>query len=286
LLGWLNAGVPGAGYMATGEVGKGLFQLGYETGSFVGGLELSNGSAFSLDGLVSSTPPRGTGARRTTVSYAREFSGDILQEFGLKSHMVNTYLLYRSAAQKEGADMSKFDDHSSSDLFMSPFSAEYLEDPYVYLPILGVMLYTFGTLAFEAKDNSFTPVGRLDPTSNTLYAFNYGLWQPFGSGAPEEMFYRGFLQNEFRSWVDSPFFSIPLSTFLFAISHAPGNGRYTAAVAGGYLGYLADRYHGRLGPGIAVHFWGVVLLGIETIVESQRGQGITPPSGLSLQVDF
>jgi len=282
---WVNTFIPGGGEDYYGNWGQGLMELGIEGVPFAAGMAISNGSEFSVDGLASSIPSGKNVLRKGGHPYETEFLGDILQEFGVKAHMIDTYDFYRTRAKLEGADMSQFDQHPMNELFYSPFSSQYLEDPMVYFPILGVMAYSLGTLAVEAK-NGFQKTTQLDTSSNVLYAFNYSIWQPFGSGAPEEAFYRGFLQTEFRSWVDSPFFSIPLETAAFAFSHAPGNGRVTAAVAGAYLGYLVDHYHGQLGPGIAVHFWGTLILGIQTVIESTKGQNSTPPTGMSVQIHF
>jgi membrane protease YdiL (CAAX protease family) len=100
------------------------------------------------------------------------------------------------------------------------------------------------------------------------------------------MFYRGFVQNEFQSLTDSPLASITLTSIAFAFSHQPGDGRYTAGMAGAYLGYLAFKNHGQLGPGIALHFWSSVILGVENILLNAKGQSNTPPGVFSVQVPF
>jgi membrane protease YdiL (CAAX protease family) len=100
------------------------------------------------------------------------------------------------------------------------------------------------------------------------------------------MFYRGFLQAEFRGLTGTPFAAIPLSTAAFAFSHAPGSGRISAAVAGAYLGFLAEKNHGRLGPGIAVHFWSDLLLGAETVLLYAKAQRATPPTGFTVQINY
>src|SRR5262249_34651141 len=126
----------------------------------------------------------------------------------------------------------------------------------------------------------------LKPYSNWLYFMDYAVIEPVGSGAPEEMFYRGFLQNEFKVMTNSSVFSILATSALFAFSHEPGDGRYSAAVAGMYLGYLEERYHGNLGPGITLHYWSSIFLGIESVLLSQWGQRATPPAGMSIQISY
>jgi hypothetical protein len=66
-----------------------------------------------------------------------------------------------------------------------------------------------------------------------------------------------------------------MSTLAFSLAHSP-EGRIGAAVSGAYLGYLAHRYGGRLGPGTAVHFWSVLLLDIETVLLTWHAQRRVP----------
>lgn len=283
-IGWANALLPGSGQTLLGNPGEGALQATYEVSSFAIGYRLSNSEIFSLDGF---TAPRPLGRLRSPggISFESEVSGDLLQEFGLKAHMVNTFNAYRQAAFRSGMAMDHIDQTATLDLFKEPFQLPNLSNPWVYIPILTV--FTTSVIDYLIQTSrTLPPSPRLNPNSNALYAFNYGLWQPFGSGAPEEMFYRGFLQNEFYEMVPSPFFAIPLSSLLFSLSHAPGEGRFSAAIAGGYLGYLSYRYQGRLGPGITVHFWSGVILGLETILLSQRGQRSTPPASFDLQINF
>jgi hypothetical protein len=218
---------------------------------------------------------------------------DVLQEFGIKYHMVNTFDAYREAAIAEaahgGPQLSQIgqgiDSRPTLDLFLDPFQPENLADPWVWIPLALVG----GAVAVEyytVQQGNTPNQQRLTPTSNFLYAFNYGIWQPIGSGAPEEMFYRGFLQNELHSLVPSPFFSIPLSTLAFSFSHAPGSGRITSAVVGAYLGYLAYRFQGHLGRGITLHFWGDFLLGLESILLNNDAQRTTPPASFVVQINY
>jgi membrane protease YdiL (CAAX protease family) len=117
------------------------------------------------------------------------------------------------------------------------------------------------------------PAPRLTAASNALYSLDHALLVPIGSGAPEEMFYRGFLQNEMYHLVPSPFFSIPASTLAFTFSHGPAD-RISAAVLGAYAGFLAHKYGGKLGPGIALHFWVDLLIGLCQVAVLHNAQGI------------
>lgn len=283
-VGFANAIMPGAGEVILGEPKEGAFQAFYEISSFALGYHLSKSEVFSLDGF-SAPKPLARFRSLGGISYEQELSGDILQEFGLKAHMINTYNAYRKAAVLQGASLQTMDQSSTLDLFKEPFQLSNLNNPWVLIPLLTV--FTTSVIDYVIQTSrTLPPSPRFNPNSNAIYAFNSGLWQPFGSGAPEEMFYRGFLQNEFYSLVPSPYFAIPLSSLLFSLSHAPGDGRYSAALAGGYLGYLSYRYEGRLGAGITVHFWSGVILGLETILLSQKGQRSTPPASFDFQVNF
>jgi membrane protease YdiL (CAAX protease family) len=106
--------------------------------------------------------------------------------------------------------------------------------------------------------------------------------QPFGSGAPEEMFFRGFLQNEFYHFIESPFFSVPMQAAAFSFAHE-SSGRIGAAISGLYLGTLAQHDHGRLNHTIALHFWSVVVLGVETALLTFNAQNDVP---VATQIQF
>ena len=283
-VGWSNALIPGSGQAWLGNYGMGAFQLSYEVGTFYYGYHLSGGQLFSLDGFTSQ---KLTGKFRTRdgVNSTNESWGDILQEFSIKAHMVNTYEAYVEAARRSGKMPDHLDDSSVNDLFLAPFQPKYYKDPYVYAPIAFVFLVTLADYISQTS-GTIAQSPKLTPSSNALYAFNYSVWQPIGSGAPEEMFYRGFLQNEMFDLVPNPVFAISMSTLAFAFSHEPGNGRYSAGAAGAYLGYLANRNGGRLGPGITVHFWSSILLGLETVLLAHKGQRDTPPASLDMQVNF
>jgi hypothetical protein len=208
---------------------------------------------------------------------------DLLQEFGIKYHFVNVYNAYREAAGStkvgEGIDSA-----STEEMFLSPFRMKNLLNPWVLAPLVLLAGYTFRDYLMISR-GGISPLQPMTGLSNELLSFNYEIWQPFGSGAPEEMFYRGFLQNEMYELVPSPYFAIPMSTLAFAFSHsAPG--RPTAGVAGAYLGFLAYHNHGKLGPGITLHFWTVVLLGIETIAITDRAQGFTPLRYVTFDIHF
>ena len=138
-----------------------------------------------------------------------------MQEFGIKAHMLNTYEAYRLAARGPNGELpANIDNKSAFDLFLEPVRTENLTSPWVYIPI--AFMFTYTTIDYLVQLRNLSGASRVTPSSNFMYSVNYSLWQPVGSGAPEEMFYRGFLQNEFKTWVPSPFFAVPLSAALFA----------------------------------------------------------------------
>jgi len=284
LVGWTNAILPGGGQLLYGNYWQAGFEALYETSSFYLGYRLSNGDVFSLDGFEAPRP--GLRNRKLgVISMEDQLGGNMIQEFGIKAHMVNVFNNYRDAALKNGAQNSWIDQTPTVDLFMKPFDKNVISDNWVWIPIAAVALSSGIDYYLQTKD-SIAQTNRLTPTSNVMYAFNYSVWQSFGSGAPEEMFYRGFMQNEFQTMTSSPLAAIALTTVAFSFSHEPGDGRYTAAIAGSYLGYLAYRNHGNLGPGIAVHFWSEVILGIENFLLNHKGQTSSPPGGFSVQLPF
>jgi len=239
----------------------------------------------TLDGVPEQVPQFNRQTPRSQSDISGPLYADMLQEFGIKYHFVNTFDSYREAAKLNGVTEG-IDQTSTGDLFMAPFKADNWESPWVWIPIASVAAYVTYDYINTVNNGSLNRQAVLSPYSNYLYSVNYLGVQPFGSGAPEEMFFRGFLQHEFYDAVPSEWFSIPLTTALFTFAHAPGNGRFTAAVAGSYLGYLADRNHGKLSQGITVHFWGDLLLGLETVLLNQKAQRAISPGAFQVQINY
>lgn len=286
VVGWTNLLIPGSGQLLLGRPWRGLAELSFSVGTFSLGTALSGPGAYSLDGVQNELPSNKVGRFRGTTesSVTAPLYAQILQQVGIKSHMTFVYLSYREAALRNGYK-NRIDTSSESELFLAPFSAQQLINPWVWAPIaITGIAATVDYLI--SKKNDFPVVPRFTPYSNFLYTLDYQVTRPIGSSVPEEGFYRGFVQNEMYSVVDSPWFAIPASTLAFVFSHGPGYGRIGAAVAGLYLGSLAHKYNGDLKPGITVHFWSSLLLGIETVFLLHDSQATTPPTALSVQVNY
>ena len=266
LVGWVNTIVPGGGALLLDEPCLAAVQATVEVGTFLGGYSLSNKGTMTLDGVGETIPARGsngTGNRATDPQdITPALQGDFLQEIGLKYHMVNVYDSYRRSGASGGQGI---DDTSIRDLFLSPFQTENLESPWVYIGLVGslaahaIMYSTQGT-------TSTTP---LTARSNIQYDALYGAVYPVGSGAPEEMFYRGFLQNEFYEMTGTPYAAVPLSAAAFMFSHS-SDGYLGAGALGLYLGTLTYLEKGRLSKSIAIHFWNDVIMGAFAIAALNR----------------
>jgi hypothetical protein len=283
-VGWYNTVIPGGGRYLLGQKDQAYFEATYEIVPTVVGFYLSDKRNMSLDGFRADLPTSlGRRYTRSSADLTRPLMGNLLLEWGIKAHMVNVFRSYREKAQQEGVT-SDIDQSDVDDLFMSPFQKKYMFNPWVYVPILGVLAYA--AIDYGSSSQAPDAVDRLTPESNVLHDFHYGVWQPIGSGAPEEMFFRGFLQRELHELVPSPFFSIPLQALAFAYSHEPGDGRVTAFVAGSLLGLMAHLNNMDLHKGIAVHFWSEFIFGVESILLSHDNQGSSYPSGFSIQINF
>ncbi|MBC7385531.1 MAG: CPBP family intramembrane metalloprotease [Cryobacterium sp.] len=197
--------------------------------------------------------------------------------------MMNVFESYRDALERSGGDLGQgLEKKSSGDLFLEPFRVEHLTNPWVYVPLILVAGYTAYDYSSQVR-SGLTPTQPLTRGSNRFLAFNQMALYPVGSGAPEEMFYRGFVQNEAYFLTRSSWASVLLSSAAFSLSHSP-EGRVTAAFSGLYTGFLASHYHGALGPGIALHFWAVLFLGIESYLLVKKSQAAaTGASPLALQ---
>ncbi|MBC7691440.1 MAG: CPBP family intramembrane metalloprotease [Methylotenera sp.] len=299
LLGWVNTFVPGAGEVMLGNPGLGIVQAVSEVGTFSIGYANSRRSPLTLDGVPEDIPsPQVTKKRISTraqycrihptdvicsqgspndkllistfsstpISIQKSLSADILQEFGIKYHMVNVFNAYREAAQ----GVPNIDRTPTGELFLSPFRGSVLSEPEVFIPLGISVAAVFASYYFTVKDG--LPAGpKLTKGSNRLYATTYAVVFPVGSAVPEEMFYRGFIQNEAYSLVPSPWFAIPVSTLAYTLSHT-GDEMPTAAITGLWLGSVAYMNHGMLSKGIAYHFWANVFAGILAIELLQRSE--------------
>ena len=289
LVGWFNTFIPGGGEFLNGNYGYGALQFVLETGTFAAGFLMSRRSPMTLDGVPEALPAPYNFKRVHKSSYLqyldkssskviKAMNANILQEFGIKYHMVNVFNAYRNAS---GEENDWIDKTSTADLFLAPFKGDVMSDPWVYVPIAVTAAATIAD--YFIIRNNIKPVSPVNAGANAYYAFNYGAVYPVGSGAPEEMFYRGFLQNEAYSVVHSPFFSIPISTLAFAYSHSSDE-RLPAGVSGLYMGYLTHRKHGKLSPAIAYHFWADVITGLMTIALYVKAQNMqVKPSSTNSQ---
>jgi hypothetical protein len=283
LVGWGNAFIPGLGETLNGNPVSGVTQAVYETGTFLWGYNLSPRSGIaSLDGITDTFQSYSRGQINGQSSVNNELYSDALLEFAIKSHMANTFIAYRDAWAAQGVTEG-IDQRTWWEGFATPFQRKSFEDPWVYVPLIAIATGLVVDYLTSGPDNSMSA---LTPTSNALYTAHYGLWEPLGSGFPEEAFYRGFLQREVTLATGSPVLGILGESVAFAFSHEAGNGRISAGLVGLYLGYLAQKYNGNLGSGITVHFWGDLFLGVETILLSNRNQRTTPQTALGVQFNY
>jgi hypothetical protein len=312
IVGWVNTFVPGGGEFLLGHPFYGAFQAGAEISTFMIGYNRSGRTPMTIDGVPESLPqPAAAGTvvltstkykcvvystslhrctqwKKTTTSttstvddntpqdLSTPLHDDWLQEFGLKYHFVNVFNAYRAAAKGDGQiGNQKIDQTSTAGLFLAPFNPKNILDPVFGVAIVlsaAAMVYSYNDLI---KTGGIAPVAPFTQKTKDLYNITYLGVYPVGSAAPEEMFYRGFLQHEFYGMTRSPYLAIPLSTAAYAFSHSPDE-RPSAAVSGLFLGILAYADHGALSRGIAYHFWANVLAGIYQISIVRKGQGSVP----------
>ncbi|MGZ3787378.1 MAG: CPBP family intramembrane glutamic endopeptidase [Bacteriovorax sp.] len=319
-VGWVNTFVPGGGRLMMGEYLEAGKEAALEVGTFGLGYSMSPDSSFTLDGTPIDYPTVGTytftSKRRqsycskydpirkrclqyrnqtiTTVNSAVDYNekdttkpltAAFLQEFGLKYHIMNAFFSYRDQYNLEGGDPGQgIDQRSAKEMFKDPFRWEVLSSPWVYVPIALTSAFVYFDYRSQLNQTSqeITP---LNGRSKAYLAFDQMIMYPIGSAAPEEAFYRGFVQNEFYYMVRSPYFSVPMSSLVFALSHSQ-DGWPSAFISGLYQGMLAYKNDGNLAYGNAVHFWGVVALGVETYVLTLLSQAKAPPVALKFNFTY
>ena len=294
MVGWFNAFIPGGGEVLLDDWTLAAAQSSLEIGTFAWGYSLSAKSPLTLDGVPENIPnPHLNGlaqigknicSRRnshgicirngasvgsspytgliSTADISEQIKADFLQEVGIKTHFVDVFNSYRKA----GAT-GQVDQEDTSSLFLAPFRYENLSDSYV----LFGLLVSLGFHTYLYLNEGVTPTAPLNASSNTQYGLMYTLGYPVGSAAPEEMFYRGFLQNEFLGMTGSPYLAVPLSSAAYLFSHS-SDSYMSAGVSGLYLGSLTYLNNGKLSKGIAFHFWSDIIMGIHAILSLQRNE--------------
>ena len=308
LVGWVNTAVPGGGQYLLGNPLKGAIQTTLEAGTFGWGYSLSRRSPLTLDGVPEDLPLPSAhiSTRKTTalvckinprthknecsnvistsstfvasseVDISKSLYADWLQEFGLKYHMVNVFESYREAAGTNSAiGDQKIDQTPTGDLFLAPFKWDNVSSLWVFPAVIvtaAALIYNYQN---SSTDGSFGQISPLNKGSQRLYDTTYLAVLPAGSGAPEEMFYRGFVQHELYGLVQSAVFSVGVSTALFAFSHSADD-RPSAAVSGAYEGIVTHVHKGELSKAIAYHFWADVLAGFYQIAVVRKESGKHP----------
>jgi membrane protease YdiL (CAAX protease family) len=297
-VGWTGMFVPGGGRLLMGEYSEAAKEAAIEVGTFAAGYRMSPSNSFTIDGTPIDFPnvitKNYTRTQTTTfcasydpvthaclqyrkrvITYSgaladysvrdanRPLAAALLQEFGLKYHMVNAFMAYRDQFNKEGGDPGQgIDQRPIKEMYKDPFRWEIISSPWVYLPIALSAAFAITDYRTQSISPDRPVYSLLSNSSKAFLAFDQMVMYPVGSAAPEETLYRGFIQNEFYYLVRSPYFAIPMSSALFALSHEQG-GWGGAFVSGLYQGILAYKNNGNLAYGNAVHFWGVFILGIE-----------------------
>ena len=269
-VGWGNLMVPGLGATLRGEPGRGLIEAFTELSLFYGGTFGVREGAFTIDSTVV-LPDHNT--------LLRPLLGQTMQQFGLKIHMYDTFYNYQQACRamadsdRERSNPQPLYQGSWSDTLLAPFRWQNLSSPWVF----GVLLASAAALLY---DYHTTPVTRstyqATPVENTLEGLNSMLVIPIGSSFGEEVLFRGFMLRELRGYTGSLVFSDLLQASVFMLLHPPEE-RLVAFAGGAYFGYLADRFHGDLGPSIAAHFWVDAISGLFQFLAFRRQQGATPP---------
>ncbi len=185
LTGWFNLLVPGGGQLLLGDYGRAGVEAAVEVGAGYAGFRLSKRAPLTLDGVPEALPVFQGRRRRgaSLVSIDQAVYADLLQEVGIKAHLVDVFTSYREAARRRGVT-EHIDQSTEWNLFMDPFRVENLTNPWVYGAIGAVAISTVIDY-FSAHNAGLPSTPRITPYSNFLYSVNYEIWQPIGSGAPE-----------------------------------------------------------------------------------------------------
>ncbi len=274
IVGLFNTFVPGGGQVLAGNYGLAITQATLEIGTFLVGYSVSSQHTLTLDGVPERIPRHHSRKNKSlktdnALDIRNALWADWTQEFGIKYHFVNVFEAYRDAAKLENVQ-TEIDSTSISDLFLAPYDPKFILNGWVLAPLF----LSAGMIYWDYKQTLSAGLPRtrhFNDASNDFYALTYVGMFPIGSAAPEEMFFRGYLQNELFYLVPSPFFSIPVSAAIFGLLHE-ADSRPIATVGGLIFGTLTYFDNNLLSRAIAFHFWVDVLSGIESYLLFMKAQ--------------
>jgi membrane protease YdiL (CAAX protease family) len=278
-VGWGNLLVPGLGATLRGESGRGLLEATSEIGSYFGGTFYAKEGHFSIDGSV--VIPAGK-------DVIQPLAGELLQQFGLKFHMYNTFYNYQQAsldpayAEFEKTYQQPLYRGTWNDVLAAPFKLRNLKSAWVYVPVL--LSAGFVYAQYRSTDPALHN-HQSTAAEGALYGLTDGIAIPLGSSFGEEVLFRGFVQREVWLYTDSLPAAIAVQTLLFTTIHALE--LRPAAFAGGiYFGVMANHFEGDLEPGIAAHFWVDFVNGVFQYFLYRKSEGKSVPLSARVAIPF
>jgi len=243
---WWSFFVPGGGYFAQGEPGRGL---GYFLGT----------AGFLSWGIALDQKKAG-----------EEINAPLL--YAQQLHGTQIYLAYRQAVSKTSEELEKrnkkmlLDQSSFSSLALSPFRTENLKNPWV----IGFGLFGAGInyviARFAATEKDFSDIASVQILGEQFgrtrgFGIHSAYWIPLSLGAAlsEEAIFRGMIQTEWEErWGKKK--GLLSTSALFGFAHFTGKKEslgnvFFAMAAGLFLGWRFQERNYQLSELIAEHFW-------------------------------
>ena len=277
-VGWANLFVPGLGATLRGNPKLGLFEAAATVGTYYGGTFLAEDAHFTMDGSVDIP---------NQAHISRQLTGQFLQEFGLKTHMYNTFYNYQQAAlDPANAEVQRGYEQpiytgNYKDLLSAPFEPENWATAWFYIPVALSTAYLYAD--YKNGDGIAKRPGQSGLGQDSLFGFTQGIGVPLGSAFGEEALWRGFFQREFRHYTHSLTAAIIMQDLIFMSVHSPEL-RPGAAIGGIYFGLYANHTNGDLGPLVATHFWVDFISAMFTWMKFRRAEGRGAPLSVRLSI--
>ncbi len=169
----------------------------------------------------------------------------------LNWHFYSSFAAYRDSRKMLHSNYStKAPPETWSDIISAPVSVKYLTRWTTLIPLTIIT----GIMALEYQDLYET---RWADDMSKAEVYTASILSGSSSAFGEEAFFRGYLNNEFSSRLGNvP--GILLSSAIFAVTHGQGGNNasiLSAALFGGYLGWLHQHNDYDIGEGIFIHFW-------------------------------
>ncbi|MCB1191914.1 MAG: CPBP family intramembrane metalloprotease [Leptospiraceae bacterium] len=175
-------------------------------------------------------------------------NADMATKMLLNMVFYSTYSAYRDAGGIPGREKETI-----SDLMIAPFQFEYIKDPMVYAPLVGLLIVGYFSQPYQKTTLVSRTMGQ-----DLGYLMSYDFYISQSAAVTEEAFFRGYLNYDYAKRM-GPLKAGFLSGTLFGLAHLDKGMDVTSVIpqllAGYYFAYMHYKNGWDIRKTIALHFW-------------------------------